>query len=172
MNTINQKKFVKYSKLSAWLLLAAAVFTFAACSDDDETSGNSDDNTIAWADIAGSYTGYTSADIKYSSVPLVYDGETLIVKVNSDGTVDMHLDSPEWDTTVTGATVTDNGSWQISGDASCIINSPIHETTADPYAGVATATISKDKTDVVFVLTLPGVMGGTTVTFRNGTAPE
>ncbi|MCD7713354.1 MAG: calycin-like domain-containing protein [Prevotella sp.] len=157
---------MKSRTLLTYLFLPALLFGFASCSDDDE------DNTVAWANIAGSYSGYISADIKYSDVPLVYDGETLTIKVNDNGTVDMHLDSPEFNTTVTGATVKDNSSWVISGDASCIITSPVHETTSDPYAGVVSATISKDKTDVEFVLTLPGVMGGTTVTFRNGTIPE
>ncbi len=163
---------MKTRNLFMYLFLSTLLFGFASCSDDDdENDETTTENTITWADIAGSYTGYTSADVMYSSVPLVYEGETLIVKVNDDGSVDMHLDSPEWDTTVEGASVADNGSWVISGDATCIITSPIHQTSSDPYYGTACATISKDTKEAEFILTLPGVMGGTTVTFRTGT-PE
>ncbi len=152
-------------KIGKFLPLLAILFCLTACSDDDD-----EDNSLAWENIAGTYTGYTSSTFIYTSVPIVYDNETLIVKVNSDGTVDMELQSTMWNSKVEKATVTISGNNYII-EGSAVASLADHSGTTQDYSGEASAIISKDKSDVSLTISLPGVMGGTVVTFLNTTAP-
>ncbi len=165
---------MKLRNFMTCLLLAALPLAFSACSDDDDDNGGSGSSAPEWAGIAGTYTGYTSADVMYSSEPIIFEDEKLIVTVAGDGTTSLELVSQGWNTTVEDAGVVSvSGGWQITGEASCVITSPYHETSTDvTYQGNVTAVISADKSSAEMTLFLPGVMGGTTVTFHTGSAPE
>ncbi len=154
-------------KLLGCLPLVVALFAFTACSDDDSDDGG---ESVAWAGIAGTYTGYTSTTFAYTTFPMVYENETLVISVNQDGTVDMRLDSQDWDTVVTGANVVEGGSdYSIQGSATASLAG--HDGTVSDYEGTVSATVSKDRGTVSCTISLPGVMGGTTISFRNGEAP-
>ncbi len=147
-----------------YLPLIVMLFCLTACSDDDE------DNNVAWANIEGTYYGYTSSTFIYTSVPIIYEDETLTIKVNSDGSVDMELISTMWNTKIEKAIVSSSGNdYTIQGSAVATLAN--HSDEVQDYQGQATATISKDKKDVSLTISLPSVMGGTTITFLNTTAP-
>ena len=66
-------------KLKTYFAVALAALMTAACSDD-EKGVNPVEN------IAGTYSGYSEAAFQYVTTPMVTDGESLSITVNSDGT--------------------------------------------------------------------------------------
>lgn len=157
---MNVKETFKYL-----MVVAALAMGFASCSSDD------DDETPAAQVVAGSYSGYSSTAFAYSSTPLVYDGESVAVTANSDGTVNVVLTSTTWGTsTISNATVTSNGSaYTLAGSGSTAITG--HSGSASTYECTLAGTISADKSTYNLAFTLPSLMGGTTITFINGEAP-
>ena len=139
------------------------VFTTSSCSNDD-------DDTPKWESLAGEYTGWTSAEFKYSSTPLATDNEKLTIAV-ADGKMSLQLASNQWGTaTVNDVTIVEHGSdYKLSGTGSATLG--MHGSGAKQYDCTMEGTISKDMKTVSVTLTYPAVMGGTTVAFNLGDAP-
>lgn len=155
-------------KISNLLLVMTVLFAASSCSsNDDEPSTKADYTTLS-----GDYKGWTSAAFQYSPTPTVTPDETVNLAVTADGKATVTYNSDTWGkTTISGATVTiNNGEYQISGTGKSTIQSMGSQETKD-YDCNFTGTISSDKKTVSFVFTLPGVMGGTTITFALGDAP-
>lgn len=150
---------------SLYLFMAVALTAgFASCSDDD------DDEVPAAQTVAGTYSAYSSASFKYSATPIVTNGESVTIAANSDGTVKVTLTSGTWGTaTVSNATVAKSGSdYSIAGSGSVAMG--MHSGSTSDYDCTLAGTISGDKSTYSFVVTVPSVMGGTTITFINGDA--
>lgn len=147
-----------------YLFFLTVLATIFSCSDDE-------DNTPEWNNISGSYSGWTKGEFSYSSTGIVTEDETVVIKVNTDGTVDLSLTSNTWgETTVTGATVASgSSSFTISGTS--VTKMGHSGTEAKEYEGTVSGTVSKDKSSMTLTVSCPSVMGGTTITFTNGSAP-
>ncbi len=153
-------------KVKTYLLMLLVALCATSCSDDDDDVVNP--STL----VAGTYAGYTSAAFIYSSTPIVTNGESVTMTANNDGTLSVSYTSGTWGaTTISDATVTASASgYTISGTGTAAMTS--HSTgTTSSYECNLTGTISTDKSDAELVFTLPSVMGGTTITFRLGSAP-
>ncbi len=148
------------------LLALCPVLALTSCDDDD------DEVLPAWQGIAGTYTGFTSAVFSYSPLPIVYEDETFIIAVNSDGTASLTLVSQKWNVAVAKAKVTaGDGLYIIEGDAEADL--VMHDDSGDlTYQGSAKATVSTDGKQCECVFDLPGLMNGTVVTFSTGDLPD
>lgn len=145
-------------------MVAALAIGFQSCSDDD------DDKTPASKLVEGTYTGYSSASFKYSATPICTNSETVAVVANSDGTVNVTLTSGTWGTTtVSSASVVESESgYAVSGTGSIVMG--MHSGASSSYDCTLAGTIGADKKTFNLVVTVPSVMGGTTITFLNGEA--
>lgn len=148
-----------------YLFMAVALMAgFASCNDDDEP------DIPAAQTVAGSYSAYSSASFMYSATPMVANGESVVVTANTDGTVNVTLTSGTWGTTtVNNATVVKSSSdYSITGSGSVAMG--MHAGSTKNYDCTLVGTISSNKSAYNFVVTVPSVMGGTTITFVNGEA--
>jgi len=143
-------------------MVAALAIGFQSCSDDD-------DETPASQVVAGSYSGYSSASFQYSSSAMYYNGETVAIAANNDGTVNVTFSSVTWGTTtISNASVAQSGSnYTIAGSGSTSITG--HGGSASTYECTLAGTISSDKKTYSLAFTM-NFMGGTVVTFTNGEA--
>lgn len=144
-------------------VVTAMVIGFQSCSSDDP-------ETPVSQLIAGSYSGYSSASFKYSTTPLCTNGETVAIVANNDGTVNVTLTSGTWGTTTVNNAnvVASESSYAITGTGSIEMGMHSGETTS--YECTLTGSLSSDKKTYNLVVTVPSVMGGTTITFTNGVA--
>ena len=122
--------------------------------------------------IAGNFSGYSSAVFAYSPTPIVTEKESLTISANDDETVHVVFESNQWGTTtITNAEITteENGSFSLSGTGISLMG--MHGSEAKEYACQFTGIITADKSgaDMSFILS---VMGGTTITFHVGKAPQ
>jgi hypothetical protein len=97
---------------------------------------------------------------------MITTDQTITITANEDGTVNVTYG----DNTISNVEVkvSAEGVYTLSGAgvyAMSMSGAPTN------YDCTLAGTISKDKSKVEFALTLPAVMGGTTITFRNGDAP-
>lgn len=146
-----------------FFMVAALAVGFQSCSSDD-------DDTPASKSVEGSYTGYSSASFMYSSTPICTNGETVAIVANNDGTVNVKLTSGTWGTTTVNnaSVVASESSYAITGSGS--VEMGMHAGSTKSYECTLAGTMSADKKSYNFVVTVPSVMGGTTITFINGEA--
>ncbi len=121
--------------------------------------------------LAGSYKGYTSAVFAYSPTPMVTADETMSVTANEDGTLNVILDSSAWgkSTISNVSAVKENGVYTLKGEGVSVMS--MGGGTPKEYPCTLEGTVSGDKEDVEMAFTL-SIMGGTTITFRQGDALE
>ncbi len=167
---MTKKRIFRY-----WLVLAvlATGFTAVSCSDDDEE----DNNSINWSSIAGSYTGTLTMSMQYATLPF-YD-QTIELSKGSNNKAKLSYEGDCGNFEFTSVAVTENsdGSYTIEGEGMFnmemsaayleqfgMSNMGIATGTVSPYTCIVSGTI-RSKTDFNLTLTLPGVMGGTTLTF-------
>ena len=152
----------KISKSLGILMLMLAVFTVSSCSDDK-------DDTPAWTSLSGEYAGWSSASFKYSPTPMVTDNEKLTIAA-TDNKMSVLLVSNQWGTATFGdvKAVEEGTGFKLTGTGTASLG--MHGSTST-YDCTLEGTVSKDKKTVSVVITYPGVMGGTTLTFTLGEAP-
>lgn len=153
-------------KLNFFLVLAVLVMGMSACGSDDN-----DNQTVNLAqNIAGSYTGYSVGEFKYSTTPMTTADEKMTLSAKDDGSLDISLVSSQWGTfTITGAAVSLNGNYTISGKGKTVMG--MDATSQKEYDCSVSGTISTDKKTVTLIFDVPTVMGGLKVTFNLGDAP-
>lgn len=122
--------------------------------------------------LAGTYSGWSAGSSAYFSG---YGAENTSVKItaNEDGTMSVAYTSETWgNVTIDGveATQAEDGSYSLSGTGTFSMGMP--GSTAKDYDCELTGTISADKQTYTINFKLPAVMGGLTIVFQNGTAPE
>ncbi len=120
--------------------------------------------------LAGSYSGWTKGDCTYFKNRTQND-EKVAISSNDDGTVDVKLTSQMWgETTISGvkAEKTDNG-FTLTGSGTFTMGMGDKKT---DYDCNLTGTLSADKQTYSIVFNMPAVMGGLTITFAQGEAPN
>lgn len=119
--------------------------------------------------LVGSYNGWTEASCAYFEGMQATD-QTLSLTANADDTFTLAYTSDSWgefsfeSLSVTSA----NGIYTLSGEGVTMMgmNGNIRE-----YPCTVTGRIDANKENVSFTFTVPGVMGGLTITFTQGEAP-
>lgn len=122
--------------------------------------------------VADSYSGYTKAVAQYFPDGMYANDQTVKVTANNDGTVNVSYESDSFGSfTINNATVNlENSTYAISGSGSTLMG--MDEATQKEYDCTLTATIDAAKKEPSFTFSVPAVMGGLTITFALGDAPE
>lgn len=151
-------------KLKNYLVLLTVALCTVACSKDDGVNLSEQ--------VAGTYNGYTTSSFFSGSYTSSVAGETVAITSNTDGTLRIVYTSEEWGSfIVSDATVTQtNGKYLVSGSGS--IEMASHGAgTATAYPFTVEGSVSQDKSSVVILFSIPGVMNGTDITFYAGDMP-
>ncbi|HIZ88301.1 MAG TPA: calycin-like domain-containing protein [Candidatus Coprenecus pullistercoris] len=120
--------------------------------------------------VAGTYTGYSTAEFQYSSTPMVSQSQTLTVTAEDGGTVSVSYTSDTWGTfTMAGAAVTESGgTYALNGSGKTVMG--MSADSQSEYDCTLTAEISGTD-DFSFVFDVPAVMGGLKITLLPGNPP-
>lgn len=119
--------------------------------------------------LAGSYEGWTEASCAYFEGMQATD-QTLSLTANADDTFTLAYTSDSWgefsfeNLSVTSA----NGIYTLSGEGVTMMGM---DGNVSEYPCTVTGSINANKENVSFTFTVPGVMGGLTITFTQGEAP-
>ena len=119
--------------------------------------------------LAGSYEGWTEASCAYFEGMQATD-QTLSLTANADDTFTLAYTSDSWgefsfeSLSVTSA----NGIYTLSGKGVTMMGM---DGNVSEYPCTVTGRIDANKENVSFTFTVPGVMGGLTITFTQGEAP-
>lgn len=158
-------------KIRNLLILITVALFVVACGDDN-------DPTTPETSITGTYEGYTSASFKYSPKPFVTADETLKITSKDNKTADVILNSQKW-----GETVVLNAKVELNADKVYVITGegktkmqpmkPEHgkEGELKEYACKLTAKIPQADFKNMDVQVQLDIMGGTTITFKQGVPP-
>ena len=121
--------------------------------------------------VAGTYTGYSTAEFQYSPDPMIADGQSLTVTEETSETVTVSYTSDTWGSfTITGATVAESsGTYTITGSGVTVMG--MSADSQSEYECTLTATVNGSD-DFTFVFDVPAVMGGLKITFLPGEAPS
>lgn len=152
-------------KKSAFLLLLltpALALTSCADSDDNEPMNPAEE-------VAGIYEGHTVASCAYFSGQIAPD-QTVTVTPTEGGRVKVGFASSSWGTvTIPGATVTAAGNgYAIEGTGISVMGMEGSE--SKDYVCNLAGRIADGEAGLTF--TCPAVMGGLTIEFKSGPAPQ
>lgn len=152
------------TKLNLIFLAILAIMTSCSSDDNDPVATN------LGGEVAGSYSGYTSAAATYFTDMINVDQTIVLVDANNN-TVNLTYKSEDWGTfTFSKLPITvSNGEYSIEGEGTTVMGMDV--TTQKNYTCTVSATISKDKKTTTYVFKVPTVMGGLVITFTNGDAP-
>lgn len=135
-------KFLSIIALAAFGIVAAA-----ACNKPET-------ETDIAAEVAGTYTGTTSASFQYSPDPMVTEGETFSITAAGDKLVDVSYESATWGSfSFSGVAVSGSDPYTLKGE------------TKNEYAATLDGTVGKTAGTAEFLITVPAVMGGLTIEF-------
>lgn len=119
--------------------------------------------------LAGSYDGWTNAKCAYFD-GMQADNQSLTLTANSDDTFTLTYTSDDWGEfsfSSVSATVS-NGVYTLSGEGTTMMGMGGN---VSEYPCTLSGSIDESKENVTFEFTVPGVMGGLTITFTQGEAP-
>lgn len=121
--------------------------------------------------LAGSYDGWSKMVMQYMPNGMTNDGDKAVLTANEDGTVTVAYTSTAYGScSITATIAKDGGNYTLTGEGAMLMGMTAGQ--EKEYACQLAGTISEDKATYSIALTLPSVMGGTTITFQNGTAPS
>ena len=146
-------------------LVAVMPLAMISCDKEKDDNGTSS-ASVDVARIEGTYEGYTLASSNYFHDNFTADEQVTVVKA-SDNTVNLTLVSNTWGTsTIEGASVTANGSrYTLSVNGTCTMTGMGGaERTYDCSLTADIASLA----DATVTVSLPAVMGGSTVVFKTG----
>ncbi len=151
------------------IISLAAVAVFATSCEKTENQ-NQEPETVLSEAVAGTYTGYSTAEFQYSSTPMVSQNQSLKVTAEEGGTVSVSYTSDTWGTfSLTGVTVTEsNGSYSLSGSGKTVMG--MSADSQSEYDCTLSATV-KSTEDFTFAFDVPAVMGGLKITLLPGNPP-
>ena len=119
--------------------------------------------------LAGSYEGWTNASCAYFE-SMTAENQTITLSANNDGTFTLAYTSDTWgEFSFTSVSATEaNGTYTLSGEGTTQMgmNGNVSE-----YPCTLSGSIDESKENVSFTFTVPGVMGGLTITFTLGDMP-
>ena len=150
-------------------LTAVAVFA-ASCEKTGNQNQNQEPEVNLSETVAGTYTGYSTAEFQYSPTPMLSQNQTLTVTAEDGGTVSVSYTSDTWGTfTISAATVAESdGTYVLSGDGKTLMG--MSADSQSEYDCTLTAEISGED-DFSFVFDVPAVMGGMKITLLPGNPP-
>ncbi len=151
-------------KLIRTVLLSAAAFvSMAAC--NKEESGETDPGSIS-----GTYHGYSSASCAMFQNMIATD-QSLTVTEGSEGTVSVSFISDSWgEFSFPSCTAgQENSVYRVSGSGSTEMGMGGN---ISEYEASLEAWISEGRDSFEFTFSIPAVMGGLTIRFLSGEAPE
>ena len=144
-------KFLSIIALAAFGIVAAA-----ACNKPET-------ETDIAAEVAGTYTGTTSASFQYSQTPIVTENETFSITAAGDKLVDVSYESATWGSfTFSGVAVSGADPYTLRGEGKTLMGMG---ETKNEYAATLDGTIGKTAGTAEFLITVPAVMGGITIEF-------
>ena len=144
-------KFLSIIALAAFGIVAAA-----ACNRPEAEINIAEE-------VAGSYTGTTSASFQYSPDPMVTEGETFTVTALTDKTVSVSYESSTWGSfTFQDVAVSGSDPYTLKGEGKTLMGMG---ETKNEYAATLDGTIGAKTGSVEFLITVPAVMGGLTIEF-------
>ena len=151
---------MKTKKTLLMTAMAVVMFGFASCTK--ETSKPAEE-------VAGTYEGYTLATSDYFSDMFTADESVVFTMVN-DNTVKIDFTSSTWGTFSFGEALVEGkeAPYKVTGNGKCQMVGMGGQ--ASEYDCILEATINGNGADVM-TFSLPAVMGGTTLTFKQGDAP-
>lgn len=155
-------------KLQFSLLAFSALLLIVACGDDKPTTIDSEDLVKF---VEGTYDGYTSAEFEKEN-PVIELNESIILKDNGDGAVNVSYISEKWgEFVISNAEVSDKGTnYSVSGKGKVQLVMPGKE--KKEYDLNLEGTVSKDKKMATFVFNIPSATeGGAKITFYMGDLP-
>lgn len=121
--------------------------------------------------LADTYEGWSKMVMQYMPNGITNDGDKAVLTANEDGTVTVAYTSTAYGSCSITATVAKDGdNYTLTGEGTMLMGMTAGQ--EKEYACQLAGTISSDKATYSISLTLPSVMGGTTITFQNGTAPS
>lgn len=146
-------------------LVIIAALMFVACEKEEGTT------VSASKEVAGSYTGYSLAKFQYSPQPMVTDGETVVLKETTDGTVSVSYTSSKWgEFSVPAAKASgSDGIYVVMGEGTVVMG--MSEDTKKEYQCSLNGTVNKKDGKSGFVFSVPAVMGGLNIEFYTGEIP-
>lgn len=157
----------KISILLAVLTMLTTSVTFTSCSDDDKVS-----TTISDKELSVSVAGWTNMVFVYKPEGMLSSNDTLIY-TKTENTMSIKLISDQF-----GVAQIDNVSFT---EADGVITFATAEGTMnmgmpgsakkDYLCQLTSGSVNTNTKEMTFVFTLPSVMQGTVITFKNGTAP-
>lgn len=152
----HKKLGIMKAKLLLTLAVAASGMAAVACNK----AGTSVD--IA-AEVAGSYTGTTSASFQYSPDPMVTENETFVLTAAGDGAVDVSFESATWGSfSFDGVSVTGSDPYALKGEGTTLMGMGDEKS---EYKATFEGTVGKQAGTADFLITVPAVMGGLTIEF-------
>ena len=133
---------------------------FAACSEEDR------DPDYA-LEVAGTYVGHTSVAFQYSPTPQEFDDELLTLTASSAGKIGFSYENADWGTyTVRNMEVSlENGNYVFSGQDSLVMGMGEKQ---NKYLFTLEGKVNATTQVASFVVQVPAVMGGVTVTYSEG----
>lgn len=157
---------MKLKETFKYLFMAVALTAgFASCSDDDETE------TPAAQVVAGTYSGWSKFVFSYKPAGMSYDAQTVTLTAVDDETVTVGYTSDDLGSSeITATVVKGTDGYTLSGEGKFSMGMSGSE--AKEYDCTLEGTVSSDKATYSIVYTMPSVMGGSTITFQNGSAPS
>lgn len=165
----------KAKKIFQYLMMLTVMMGTFSCGDDDASTTTTPETPSTPAaptasDIAGTYQGWSTFSMTYGSYN--YDGSTLVIEANADGTANVTMTSTSiGEYSIPNATVTASGdSLKLAGSGKAKMSMGGHGS-ANEYDCTLDATISKDKSGLKVSFDVPSVMGGTTIGFILGEMP-
>lgn len=120
--------------------------------------------------VPGTYSGYTKADCAYFQ-DMYADNQKIEIASNGNNTYKVSLISDSWgEFTIEEATVTTEGNlFKLEGAGKTLMGMGGN---VSEYACTFSGEIDADKENPTFTFNVPAVMGGLTVTFKPGSAPQ
>jgi len=151
------------------IISLTAVAVFAASCEKTGNQNQEPEVNLSEA-VAGTYTGYSTAEFQYSPTPMLSQNQTLTVTAEDGGTVSVSYTSDTWGTfTISAATVAESdGTYVLSGDGKTLMG--MSADSQSEYDCTLTAEISGED-DFSFVFDVPAVMGGMKITLLPGNPP-
>ena len=114
-------------------------------------------------EVAGSYTGTTSASFQYSPDPMVTENETFDITVAGEGIVDVSYESSTWGAfSFEDVSVSGTDPYSLKGEGTTLMGMG---ETKNEYAATFEGTVGKKAGTAEFLITVPAVMGGITIEF-------
>ncbi len=148
----------KYAILCFLVLFIAS--SFISCDDDDNVS---ESDSVARF-LSGTYEGSIAMDFMYAS--LVYEEQSVTLTAHGNNAVDVSFSDDalgSLEMSLVPIVRSDDGCYYIL-EAEGVLSMPYHEYGTADYACLFSGMVSEDKSEYVFVFSMPAVMGGTTYT--------